>query len=154
MSIKIEFEPLRLKSLVDHLESTIKVATGQPIRLDIEQHIKALRKYITTRNAGDIPALYSLESLSGMIEKLNLLELSDGFFECLEKRSSSFILQNALQYYFDNYEDEKVQSYIYKNITKYKLSDVGWNIWSREADIFFKDDVINNLVMWKSVSNI
>ncbi|MEA1979845.1 MAG: hypothetical protein U9N54_02585 [candidate division Zixibacteria bacterium] len=146
MSVNIEFTPSRLKALVKHLEDTIKVATGQPVRLDIEKYINELKKYKQTGFESDIPQIASLERLCYQIPLMQKNDLLETFIKCIERLTTKSITASIVLYYFDNYEDEDAKNYLFNNIQKEVLNINGWDVWAHKKSVYFSGKVVNNLV--------
>ncbi len=145
MAIKFNFTPQRLKSLVVELEKRIGIATGQPIRLDIELYINGLKKYKANPINENIPILASLEKLSTHIPRMQEEQLFDVFFDCLTHSSNPTITSAILDYYFNNYSDAFTKKYLLRIIHTEVLNRKGWEFWSHHREVFFKGDVIKNI---------
>lgn len=146
--MEIKFTPQRLMSLVQELDRRIKVATGQPLRLDFEIYLTALRRYKETKEELDIPPLHTLERLAMLISRLKEEELLDSFFCCLEKHTSSHITNLVIDYYFDNYTDRMAKDYLNQVIHIQELKKPGWSEWARNRDVFFQGDVVRNVALY------
>lgn len=148
MTITIDFTPVRLKSLVKELELRIGKQSGEPVRLDLERVLEKLKSYQISQLEEDIPSISDLELLSKYIAKIKQLELSDTLFDCLNFRPTVDITKNILDFYFDNYKEEKACKYLYENIHKEMLNVEGWEIWSKNRSMFFQGNILKNIVIW------
>lgn len=145
MVIEIKFTPQRLKSLVVELEQRIGIATGQPVRLDIELYLNSLRKYKEKPTNDNLPTITSLEKLSPLIPKLKEEQLFDTFLDCLRHSTNTRITSAILEYYFNNYSDFLAKTYLLNSVHTEVLNKKGWEIWSIHRDVFFKGDVTSNI---------
>jgi len=145
MSININFTPNRLKALVIDLERRIRVPTGEPIRLDIELYLNALKKYAETGLEKDVPNISSLEMLCLHIPLIQNEKLLNAFFACLSYSSSKKITSIIVEFYFNNYEDENARNYLFNNIHHDILMLPGWKVWSINREVFFKGNVVKNI---------
>jgi hypothetical protein len=148
MALTFDFTPLRLKSLVSELEKTIGIQSGEPLRLDLEHVIGKLKMYQHSSSEEHLPTISDLELLTRFIPKLKEYGLLEALFECTNLHTSVEITKNVLDYYFDNYKEEKVCEYLYNNIHKEVLNIDGWEIWSNKRSMFFEGDVLKNIVIW------
>ena len=148
MVIEINFTPQRLKSLVVELEKVIGVATGQPVRLDIELFLESLKKYKDETVKANIPSLATLEKLSVMIPRLQEEDLFEAFFDCLRNTTNARITSAILFYYFNNYKDIRAKNYLLKSIHIEALSNKGWEVWSQHREIFFNGNVTENIAQY------